>query len=210
MSNSIIIKSILTPDNLYWHEGDIDIIDSIDNSYSEHFRYYHNFDHILDCLDEFKEVEDQFNHPNLAKFAILYHDIVCIPGYGGNEEASIVRACYDASILGISKEDQNLIVSCIRVTNHKFIPTTKGCILVKDIDLSILGQDKDKFMRYEDSIREEYNNYDTLTYSSCRLSFLNKLLNEPRIYLSDYFYEKYEKKARDNIKHSIEILNSTR
>ena len=53
---------------------------------------YHNFTHILDCLNEF----NNHIHINLADksrtydfiLAILYHDIVYVPGAEDNEEQS--------------------------------------------------------------------------------------------------------------------------
>jgi predicted metal-dependent HD superfamily phosphohydrolase len=205
-----ILKSVTskdTSDDLIYN-----IMTSILENYEEHYRHYHDVEHLIACLNEFQEVEQLVKQPDIVKFALLYHDIVYIPGYSNNEDASVCRAMLDAYKLGIDENSRSRIGLYIGATNHLNLSATEDGKIVKDIDLAILGQDRDKFIDYEHKIRKEYSFLNDKEFKEGRRSFLIKLL-EPKylynsLYKTQYFRKKYEEKARENIKYSIEVLNA--
>ena len=75
-----------------------------------------------------------------------------------------------------------------------------------DIDLTILGQSKNDFNKYENQIRKEYDFVSDREFAQGRKKILNSFLSSPRIYKTDYFFKKYEKKARENLNYSIKRL----
>jgi predicted metal-dependent HD superfamily phosphohydrolase len=74
-----------------------------------------------------------------------------------------------------------------------------------DIDYSVLGKDKETYLQYSKYIKFENEFFPD--YNEKRMSLLQSLLKKRRIYLHDYFYDKYEKQARINIANEIESLN---
>jgi predicted metal-dependent HD superfamily phosphohydrolase len=206
-----VIKDLL---NCVNHGGIIHVaqmVYDITNSYGESFRHYHTLEHIADCFEEYEEVKKHFRKPIFVKFALLYHDIVYIPGYDGNERASAARAALDAYKLGLGEEQRKYIMDCIEATARpagSILMCSKDHEYVHDIDYSILGQDKETFIQYENAIHNEFSiSYDDDKYRHGRLMFLNKLLNLNSIYFTDHFCKKYEKKAKENIRYAINVLN---
>ncbi len=77
-----------------------------------------------------------------------------------------------------------------------------------DIDLSILGRDEQTFEEYEKGVRMEYGWVHEDSFRKGRTEILNGFLERDSIYQTGYFREKYEEKARDNLRHSISLLKS--
>lgn len=72
-----------------------------------------------------------------------------------------------------------------------------------DIDLAILGSDFDRFDEYNHQIRQEYAWVNRFIYHVKRKSVLKGFYNKERIYLTNYFYQALENKARDNLKQYL-------
>lgn len=63
-----------------------------------------------------------------------------------------------------------------------------------------------RLLRYEKGIRQEYLHIPYTTYSILRKEFVNKMLSRDSIYYTDYFKNKYESKARENLNKLLNIL----
>ena len=72
-----------------------------------------------------------------------------------------------------------------------------------DIDLSILGQTEERFLEYEAQIRKEYAWVPRIIFGPKRAEILEGFLRRERIYRTEWFYNKYEERARRNIEGSI-------
>ena len=75
-----------------------------------------------------------------------------------------------------------------------------------DIDLAIFGRSWEEVMAYEAGIMLEYGYVDEKEYRERRKEVLTSFLNKPRIYQTDYFHQKYEVHAKENLKRLIEFL----
>ena len=75
-----------------------------------------------------------------------------------------------------------------------------------DLDLSILGAPECEYKKYAKQIRREYGQYPLETYCRGRVDVLKSFLERERMYFSDYFYGKYEERARENIQQEIQSL----
>lgn len=75
-----------------------------------------------------------------------------------------------------------------------------------DSDLSILGVSEKAYLEYTKQVRKEYAIYPNIIYNPNRKKILEFFLKEPRIYKTDYFYEKYEQQARKNMKEEIKKI----
>ncbi len=77
-----------------------------------------------------------------------------------------------------------------------------------DVDLSSLGRAWSGFQEDSRAAREEYDHVPEAVFRQKRAESLHGFLDRPRIYFTDYFYEKYEKSARENLKRAIEELKA--
>lgn len=91
--------------------------------------------------------------------------------------------------------------------NKDFIEEIK---LFLDLDMHIFAEDFEKYSENQKKIRLEFSLYNDEEWRLGRLDFLGRLLKRKRIYYTEYFFENYEKIARENIRKDMEILESNR
>ena len=184
------------------------------NAYQEPGRFYHNLNHVTSCLEEldsFVEKQDWLEPEsiNAIELAIFYHDYVYDPFSKINEKESAVQAARDLSILEV--KDCYLIdrvFNTIILTEHRYAVEENFMAVMTDIDLSILGKNTRIFSKYNREIRLEYQAVEDSVYKENRKIFLEGMLNRRRkIFCLEYFQNKYEERARYNIKNAIEELS---
>jgi predicted metal-dependent HD superfamily phosphohydrolase len=78
--------------------------------------------------------------------------------------------------------------------------------LFLDADISIFGSKLEVYKIYMQNIRKEYAIYSDKVYREGRKEVLKRFLKKERLYLSNYFYNLYEEKARSNIKYELTSL----
>ncbi len=187
-----------------------DFIDSyLGNAYHEHFREYHNIEHITPMLDILDNVKRFCKNRDLIEFAWWYHDVIYIPGVSNCEELSAKKAEYDCRRLGFDEDIIKKISILIMATEHSErtdhpIPNDEK--IIHDIDLVILGQPPESYKRYAQQIREEYFFVSDEEYKNGRAMIMSTFLARAKIYYHDAFQE-YEEAARKNIQEEIEELN---
>ena len=155
------------------------IFDRLVAAYCEPHRKRHTLEHILECLREFDSARNITENQNAVEMAIWFHDFV----YDTSEELA------------------------------KFNEPIKVCKLMDvrvliDVDLSSLGKPWSEFREDSRAVREEYNHVPEAVFREKRAEILQGFLDRPRIYFTDYFYEKNEAQARENLKRAIEELKS--
>lgn len=185
--------------------------EDLKNRYNEGYRAYHTFDHL--CM-MFKEMYKNFNLLNHFKIdegvmliAIFYHDAVYDPKRNDNEEKSVEFFKNSVLYPVLSERNQELVIRMILDSKHISEPSFITSQLFCDLDLSILGQEPDIFDKYENNIRTEYSFVSESDYRKGRIAFLSSLLKRENIYSTADFREKYENKARKNIKRLIGLLS---
>ena len=82
----------------------------------------------------------------------------------------------------------------------------KDCSYFLDIDISILGAAPERFDAYEEQIRKEYEMVPQKLFNSGRSKVLKSFLDREYIYYTDYFRNKYEEIARDNMVTALHKL----
>ena len=141
------------------------------------------------------------------ELAIFGHDYVYNVGAPDNEEqsAKIIINWIGKRFFKTDKYFTNLLLT----TKHgNQITTTDDEKLLTDLDLSILGTfDEATWKKYCQGIREEYAIYSDEEFDKGRVEFFKNLLNRDRIFQTDFFYNLFEKQARQNIKRWILALD---
>lgn len=203
----------------------------VEKNYSP-IRTYHNLNHIFDLLslfdDHFLLFKKSINNESdtskkelVIMLSILFHDIVYEPTSSTNEEDSVtilesVLLAYNFNDKELQQELLDEITKYILTTktHHKkrfentFSNQNEDVFLLFfiDLDLSILASSEDRFNRYSQQIRKEFEVYPENEYISGRSAFLENFLNQPYIYATKYFHNLWEEKARENISREILLL----
>lgn len=161
---------------------------------------YHNVNHIYDCLG--KALAHKLSPE--GTLALLYHDILYIPGFSHNEEGSVQWFKNDAMYLGVSNEKIAEVSDYILATKHKDPPRSPTEALVVDIDMSILAAPYELFLVYDTDVAAEYGMYPQAVFKAGRRAFLTDLLTKPQIFYSNAFiFSGAEKTAFENIQRVL-------
>jgi len=181
--------------------------------YSEPHRAYHTFSHISHCLRELvaaKELADAGSLPknfDAVELALYFHDAVYDPDRGDNEAQS---AEFFKKVMsdGLSEALIEKVVRLILATRHTSVPKDDDAKLLLDVDLAILGAAPGEFDEYEQNIRKEYRSVTKEAFNRGREAVLRMFLERPNIYHTEYFRNKFEKSARENLSRSLAALSA--
>lgn len=177
---------------------------ALDRHYDEPHRHYHNQDHLLHCLCEFDAVRDRLQRPDEVEMAIWFHDVIYAP-MGRENEANSVRFFEEVSCNHMRSEFVASVGDLIMVTTHRDPPESADQKYICDIDMSSFGTTWERFLTDSKNLKRESPAPDAEFYAGkCR--FLRAILNRPRIFLTDYFYARYERQARGNIAYILSLI----
>ena len=189
------------------------IYDKLVAAYTEPDRYYHSLNHISDGLGELDNIRHLAKNVAALEMAWWWHDVIYDTTSNINEEASAAVANNTLKMLGFS--DNSLshielrmhIMQLILATKHNHIPEPEDSRLIIDIDLVSLATPPEIFDQNTANIRKEYSWVSDDSFRIGRAEFFSKLLtSRPSIYLTDYFRNKYEAQARENLKRITATL----
>lgn len=177
---------------------------------SEHYRspdrYYHNFSHIRNLLELWDAQEQVVEKAGIFELAFWLHDIIYEPLERDNEAASAKWAAEHWNDV-LDEQEQELLQHLILSTDgHKAQSNTWTEYFFLDHDLSIFAAVPSDYDDYRAAIQKEYAAVPTEAYRKGRLRVLQNFLNRKRLFLTDSFYEKYEKQARENIQRECREL----
>ncbi len=177
--------------------------------YAEPHRYYHRWQHILDCHKLFSTLHGIPNR-DAVFLAILFHDAIYDTHKHDNEARSAELA---RSVLTKAGVAENVILDVerfIMITRHNVTPQSLDEQFMVDIDLSIFGKSPKIFDQYELDIRREYEWVELSTYTEERLKILSGFYNRDHIYYGPFMEGTYGRIAKANLKCSISFLEAQR
>ncbi|MBP7708623.1 N-methyl-D-aspartate receptor NMDAR2C subunit [Candidatus Pacearchaeota archaeon] len=199
------IASIYCPYSLGHSPEEVVFLETC-RKYSEKDRYYHNIEHVVACLREFKEVEALAEHPSEIKAGLFSHDSIYDTHAANNEIKSAQYMRKGLQRIGFQNDFIERAGRIVLVTDHKTQVENIDEALTVDIDLSIFGKPTEIFNDYDKKIRQEYSWVPWDQYCAKRAQVLRSFLDRPQIYHTDYFRQKYEDKARMNLGRTIHDL----
>lgn len=188
---------------------------SLREAYAAPPRAYHHFGHVQDVLVHYRSVDagPGWHRPEEVWLAILYHDAVYVPGRSDNEAASarlaiehIQRWQPQAAIDSQSVADLILLTArhgSLRLVDAGTGEAGEDARRFLDCDMAILGAPSKTFAAYDRAIAEEYSTVPRWLYRMKRRQFFRKLLASERIFLSDFFRDCFETRARDNLQAAL-------
>jgi predicted metal-dependent HD superfamily phosphohydrolase len=178
----------------------------IETNYSNRKRYYHTLDHLENLLRQLKGIKSQIADWNTILFSIYYHDIIYNALKNDNEEKSPLLAEKRMKSISVPDEIINRCKQQILATKTHHVSLDKDTNFFTDADLSVLGQDWNTYLNYCAQIRKEYSVSPDLIYKPGRKKMLLHFLQMHRIFKTDYFFEKFEAQARQNLRQELEEL----
>jgi len=173
-------------------------------AYAEPQRAYHTLQHLDECLRMFDEAKASglIAKPDLIELALWFHDAVYDPKGSENEALSAQMAVEALGDGETAREVARLIM--LTKSHQPGIGADDAWII--DIDLAIFGQSPERVLEYERQIRQEYRWVEEAVYREKRAEILAAFLKRERIYVTDWAWERYEKKAKENLRALIRAL----
>ncbi|NRB84837.1 MAG: hypothetical protein HRU49_13865 [Winogradskyella sp.] len=178
----------------------------IEKNYSSKKRHYHTLEHLDNLLSQLTDVKSEIQNWEIILFTLFYHDIIYNSIKSDNEEKSAEFAENRMKQISVSNDKIELCKEQILATKSHIKSTDSDTNYFTDADLSVLGQNWETYLLYCKNVRKEYSIYPTLVYNPGRKKVLNHFLSMDRIFKTDFFYNKFEIQAKQNLQQEIELL----
>ena len=192
-------------------------LSAVEAAYASPPRAYHDFMHVREVLHHYADVAvgPGWTQPVEVYLAVLYHDAIYPPGRKDNEALS-ARFAMEQAAQWLPEHGIDLlrVAELINLTarHGQFSPADFGedgfaldARHFLDCDMAILGAEPRAFDAYDRGIAEEYRGHiPGFLFRLNRKRFLKGLLARERIYLSDWFHQRYDAQARANLRRAID------
>jgi predicted metal-dependent HD superfamily phosphohydrolase len=182
-----------------------DLFAELAAAYDAPARHYHTRHHVAACLRDLERWHDLAERPNEIALALWFHDAVYDTHRDDNEARSADWAARYLEAAGAPCDTVARIDAMIRATASHLADDSDGR-LMQDIDLAILAAAPHTFAGYDRAIRAEYAWIPEAQYRQRRRHVLVSLLERETIYRTLPLCERYEQRARNNLRKLIEKL----
>ena len=180
--------------------------EEIVKNHTDKKRYYHTLVHLENLLFQLSQVKTEINSWNTILFTLFYHDVIYNSLKSNNEEKSAQFAIERMQLLSVPKEIIKRCENQILATKHHKVSEDTDTNYFTDADLAILGSNWETYEQYYKNVRKEYAVYPNLVYNSGRKKALKHFLTMDNIFKTEYFHQKLEKAARENIQREMDLL----
>ena len=178
----------------------------IEKNYTNKKRFYHNLSHLDNLYLELLNVKNEIEDWDTLLFTLFYHDIIYKATSKENEEKSAELAKLRLNEIGFDEVKVEKCFEQILATKLHESSLNKDTNIFIDADLSILGQDWDLYSQYYKNVRKEYSVYPDFLYNPGRKKVLEHFITMQRIFKTDLFFERFEKKAKINLEKELLVL----
>lgn len=178
----------------------------VEKNHSNKRRYYHTLLHLENIFFQLTAVKGEIREWDIVLFTLFYHDIIYSSTKSNNEEKSAALAEKRMQQISVSKDKIELCKKQILATKSHIESRDGDTNYFIDADLSILGQRWETYSEYYKNVRKEYSVYPAFVYNPGRKKVLNHFLSMDRIFKTDFFYEKFEIQAKQNLQQELELL----
>lgn len=190
-------------------------VDDVLSFYDEPHRSYHNRLHLREMFDVAQQLS--VNLTPVQSLAILFHDAIYVPGAprGANENLSAQLLRLYGANLEASLVDRAAAV-VIDTADH--VAHSAEAEAVLDLDLLRLAVPSPDFERYSRAVFAEQRPLIPLAddeqawhfFEERRAPFFERLLERDAIYGLPIFYDRFEERARDNLRRELARFRARR
>ncbi len=178
-------------------------------SWSESHRRYHDLVHLRGVLAAIDELAALAVDPDAVRLAAWYHDAV-YEGSPDDEENSARRAEAELASLGVAAELVAEVARLVRMTvEHDPDPGDRNAEVLSDADLAALAVGAEDYRRNTAAIRSEYAHVSDEAFRAGRLRAIESLLVGPRLYRTAVAQDRWEGRARANLRAELAALDVT-
>jgi predicted metal-dependent HD superfamily phosphohydrolase len=176
--------------------------------YAEPHRHYHDKGHLVHCLEQLDLAAGEVRQPDQVEMAIWFHDVINEPGVKDNEQQStelfrqLAAGVMDSAFI-------SAVADLILVTTHSRTPDAPDHRFICDIDLASFGCPWECFEKDSVAVKAEFQGPDEDYYRG-KKAFLTALLARPKIFVTDFFNQRYERQARNNIGRLLSLIEQRR
>lgn len=177
------------------------------SAYTSDDRHYHSLEHVEFMAKLALEHKLDIWDFETVQFSIFYHDLVYKAHKKDNEERSAEIAKKRLEALGVGhKRIQKCYDQILATKSHDGGRDTDTKILL-DIDLAILGQDREAYKNYAVNVRKEYIIYPDELYYPGRIKVLQHFLDMKSIYKTEKFISLFEQNAKANLEYELQSIS---
>lgn len=180
--------------------------DEISLKFTESHRFYHHFGHLENLIQELEPIKAEFYDWNAVLFSVFYHDVIYHAFASDNEVQSAELAKKHLNEINCQQKTIDIVYEMIIATKSHQVSQKNDINLFTDADLAILGVEPEVYQNYAAAIRQEYDVFPDPIYIPGRKKVLLHFLKMERLFKTDYFFQKYEEKARINIENEFKSL----
>ncbi|WP_149263523.1 HD domain-containing protein [Actinomadura sp. K4S16] len=181
----------------------------LDQRYGEPHRRYHTRAHLAAVLDLVDELAGHAEDPDAVRLAAWFHDAVYDPERADNEERSARLA---ARMLADTDLPEPVVAQVVRLVEltaaHAPEEGDRDGQVLCDADLAVLGAEPEEYAAYAAAVREEYAFVPDEFFRAGRAEVLNGLLALPRLFHTPAARERFEERARNNMRTELLLLNA--
>lgn len=172
-------------------------------AYSADGRFYHTTRHLVELL---KFLHQYPVTQPAAYWAAFYHDYIYIAGNKDNEILSAKIANAQLQDLGVQRQIIDQTCQLIEATTKHQATGIEWMDAFLDADMAILGTNEQTYKIYVANVRKEYKKIPPFLFNSGRRKFLQHCLENKRLFLTDWFFERFEIQARKNLAWELTII----
>jgi predicted metal-dependent HD superfamily phosphohydrolase len=180
------------------------LVDAARLHYAQPHRGYHDVGHLDELIALARQHTPDLDEPE--QLALLFHDAVYVPGAprGDNERLSGLLMRATVRTLGLRDLELDRAARIIDATTHAAPPPAEAA-RVCDLDLWRLAAPWEAFQRHALGIRREYLHLfaDEAGFWTARNAFYETMLAKPRLFATDYFFDRFEEAARANMRRAL-------
>jgi predicted metal-dependent HD superfamily phosphohydrolase len=180
------------------------VYDELRRLFGAPFRRYHTLDHIHDCLRRLDDVTKLLVDPDAVELALWFHDAVYEMDAGTNEQRS--AELFERLAKGADPALRRRVYGLVMATRHVGRERSPDRRFIVDIDLAGFGAPWNEFMRNGALLREESPAKTDAQYHRGQMSFLQRLQRRRHFFSTDYFRDRYEAIARENLRRLLDDL----
>ncbi|MEV4003924.1 HD domain-containing protein [Actinomadura sp. NPDC049753] len=181
----------------------------LDQRYGEPHRRYHTRAHLAAVLDLVDELAGHAEDPDAVRIAAWFHDAVYDPERADNEERSARLAARMLADTDLPEAVVARVVRLVELTaTHAPEEDDRDGQVLCDADLAVLGAEPEQYAAYAAAVREEYAFVPDEFFRAGRAEVLNGLLALPRLFHTPAARERFEERARDNMRTELLLLNA--